>query len=68
MYCPGIAPPTTLVHELKAGAAPERLDTQIHLAELPGAAVCFLCAVPFGGSRDGLAVRMLAGGSSRAPR
>src|SRR2546429_3594821 len=47
-----------VVHELEARAAPECLDTQVHLAELPGAAGLLLVpAVSFGWSRDGLAVR-----------
>ena len=57
MYCPGIAPPIDVVHELEARAAVERLDAQVHLAELSGAAGLLLVpAVTFGGPRNGLAV------------
>ena len=55
---PGNRPAHHIVHELKARAAPERLDAQKHLAELSGAAGLLLVpAVSLGGPRDGLPVR-----------
>ena len=57
MYCEGIAPPTTSSTNSKPCAAIERLDAQIHLAELAGAAGLFLVAVmTFGRARDRLAI------------
>jgi hypothetical protein len=45
------------VDELEAGAARQRLDAQVHLAELAGAAALLLVAVvALGRPRHGLAV------------
>ena len=41
----GIAPPFTAIDELEAGAARQRLDAQVHLAELARAAGLLLVPV-----------------------
>ena len=57
MNWPGITPPTTSSTNSKPDAALERLDAQVHLAELTGAAGLFLVpAMTVGRTRDRLAV------------
>ena len=54
-----------VVDELEARAARQRLDAQVHLAELAGAAGLLLVAVvAFGRTRDRLAVRHRSAGWS----
>ena len=58
MNCAGIAPPTTSSTNSKPWPRRQRLDAQVHLAELAGAAGLLLVAVmALGRTRDRLAIR-----------